>query len=597
MAIVFLINQNSDSKKITLLNAANKVVTTQFNTVYNSFETLANTVFRGYVNKPDVINAFAKREREMLYNLLKEDYDYLSTINFKQIHFHLPNNDSFLRMHKPKRFGDNLAGIRYSVEYVNQYHKPIMGLEMGRVVPGFRYVYPLFDEKNNYLGSVETSFSVKAFAHKVEEVFDVHTHFLINKEVYDHKIFNTYKDYYSKSIESEAYILLVREALRKVKQEEIQIYKVFQGDLKQTITEKMQSNKEFSLEIEFDATMEGHKHKIATFLPLYNIEKQKMAYFVVYQDSDELAHLQEERYYSYGIFTLINILIFILIYKEVNFRENLLARIKESTHKLRQKTVELEQLNNSLELRIKKEVEKSREQELQLFEVEKMAQMGEMIGNIAHQWRQPLSAIATASSAIKLHYELELLNKEDLYNYLDGITRNTQYLSETIDTFRNFVKEDRLVQEANVQTVLEQGLSIVMDSVKSNSIKLIKDYSVEPIKIKTIPKELIQVFINVINNARDIILERSVVNPEIILRVEKVNETIIISIEDNAGGVPKEILPKVFDLYFTTKHQSRGTGIGLHMSRKIVHDHLNGKMYVQNSSLGARFVMELPLEI
>lgn len=597
MVIVFVINQISDSKKITLLNAANKVVTTQFNTVYNSFETLASTVFKGYINKPEIINAFANKKREVLYNLLKEDYTYLSSINFKQIHFHLPNNDSFLRMHKPERFGDDLTDIRYSVEYVNKYHKPIMGLEMGRVVPGFRYVYPLFNTKKEYLGSVETSFSVKAFAHKVEEVFDVHTHFLINKEVYDRKIFEEYKDYYSKSIESEAYILLVREAIRKIKQEEQQIYKVFQNDLKQTINEKMRMNKEFSLEIELGQTSEGHKHKIATFLPLFNIQNQKIAYFVVYQNSDELAHLQEESYYSYGLFTLINILIFILIYKEVNFRENLLMRIKESTQKLRQKRAELEELNNSLEVRIKKEVQKSREHELQLFEVEKMAQMGEMIGNIAHQWRQPLSAIASSSSAIKLHYELEVLNKEGLYNYLDGITRSTQYLSETIDTFRNFVKDDRSVQEASIQEVLEQGLSIVNDSLKSNNIKLHKKYTVEPIRIKTIPKELIQVFINVINNARDIILERKIKNPQIILNVENINETVVISIEDNAGGVPQEILPKVFDLYFTTKHQSRGTGIGLHMSRKIVHDHLKGKMYVHNSSLGARFVMELPLEI
>lgn len=147
MVIVFVINQISDSKKITLLNAANRVVTTQFNTVYNSFETLANTVFKGYINKPKIIEAFANKEREVLYNLLKEDYEYLSAINFKQIHFHLPNNDSFLRMHKPEYFGDDLTDIRYSVKYVNQYHKPIMGLEMGRVVPGFRYVYPLFDEK------------------------------------------------------------------------------------------------------------------------------------------------------------------------------------------------------------------------------------------------------------------------------------------------------------------------------------------------------------------------------------------------------------------------------------------------------------------
>ncbi|RXK06473.1 ATP-binding protein [Halarcobacter bivalviorum] len=551
-----------------------------------SFETIANTVYRGYIDNENVLKLFAQKDREKLYDYLKYDYIYLESIDFRQIHFHTPKNHSFLRMHKPERYGDDLTDIRYSVNFVNSFKEPISGLEMGRVVPGFRYVYPL-SYNDKHIGSVETSFSVKAFIHKLEEVYDVHTHFLLKKEVFEKKIFDSYRKYYEISIESDKYITLLRNSNEETKKIESMLQKVFRTDLQKKLNDGFKSNKIFGIEIETKNIKPTHK--IATFLLLKNIQKQNIGYFVVYQDSQELLQLESEFTKFLLAITLINILLTFVFYKETTKKESFEKEVNL-------KTQELKELNESLEEKIKKEVEKTRYQEQQLFEIEKMAQMGEMIGNIAHQWRQPLSVISTSASGVKLQQEFGNLNSEKLIEYMDGIVKNTQYLSETIDTFRDFIREEKKLEEIILQDTLKTVIEITHASLKNNFIEVHEEIDYKnPIKIKTISKELSQVLINIFNNARDVIKERKTDNAWIRISLKKTDSIAYITIEDNAGGIPRETISKIFDPYFTTKHQSIGTGLGLHMSRKIVTESLKGKLYAQNSNHGAQFTIELPL--
>ena len=237
------------------------------------------------------------------------------------------------------------------------------------------------------------------------------------------------------------------------------------------------------------------------------------------------------------------------------------------------------------------------EQDKIMYQQLEMAQMGEMIGNIAHQWRQPLSAISVAASGIKLHQELDLLNKEIINKNMDGIVRNTKFLSETIDTFRDFIKEEKKHEEVILQNVVRRVLDITDASLKNSHIELIDgiDYS-KPVVLTTISKELSQVIINIINNAKDIILEKKLEDSWVKIEINETETFAILTIEDNAGGIPNDILPKIFDPYFTTKHKSIGTGLGLHMSRKIIHDSLKGVLHVKNSKNGAKFFIELPLD-
>jgi len=249
-----------------------------------------------------------------------------------------------------------------------------------------------------------------------------------------------------------------------------------------------------------------------------------------------------------------------------------------------------------MEEKIKNREEQNRQKDQQIFEASKLVQMGEMIGNIAHQWRQPLSVISTAASGMKLEKEYDLLTDEKLNEYCDSIINNTDYLSRTIDTFRNFIKDKKDKKDIILQNQIDEALNIVSSTLRSHFIELINkiDYK-DKIKLTITVGELSQVIINIINNSKDILIEKKIEEPFVIISCYRKNDMAIISIEDNGGGIPEDIISKVFEPYFTTKHQSQGTGLGLHMSYKIITESLNGKLYVKNTDFGAKFYIELPL--
>ena len=237
-------------------------------------------------------------------------------------------------------------------------------------------------------------------------------------------------------------------------------------------------------------------------------------------------------------------------------------------------------------------------QHLQLLESEKMASMGEMIGNIAHQWRQPLSLISTAASGIKVKQEFNMLDQHDIPILMDKIVENTEYLSSTIDIFRNFIKGEKIYKKLILQEEISQSLSIVGSTLKDKHIMLKDNIDYENnIFITLITGELPHVIINIINNAKDILLEKNIKEPWISLELIENKDTATIIIEDNGGGIPANIINKIFEPYFTTKHKKQGTGLGLHMSYQIIVNSLRGKLSVQNSSNGAQFSIELPLDI
>ena len=240
--------------------------------------------------------------------------------------------------------------------------------------------------------------------------------------------------------------------------------------------------------------------------------------------------------------------------------------------------------------------EQIKQQELEMLTQSKNAQMGEMIGNIAHQWRQPLSVISTAATGIQIKKELGYIEEEEEMKLLESINTNAQFLSQTIDTFRDYIKEEKELHEVVIQDRINIALKIIDAAIENSSITLINNANNHsPVKLTLIVGELSQVIINLINNAKDILVEKDIENKWIKVDLETTNDSVIITIEDNGGGVPLDIKDRIFDPYFTTKHKSQGTGLGLHMSKEIMEKHLNGKLYVKNSENGAKFYMELKL--
>ncbi len=252
---------------------------------------------------------------------------------------------------------------------------------------------------------------------------------------------------------------------------------------------------------------------------------------------------------------------------------------------------------NNLEKNVQKEIENNRRNELQLLEQSKMASMGDMIGNIAHQWRQPLSVISTASTGILLKKQIDQLSDEELEKLCTHINDNAQYLSKTIDTFRDFLKEKKELKEVILQESIQDALNIVQTALNNHHIQLINMIDNEkPLKIKLIAGELAEVIINIINNAKDALNEKNIENKWVKVELKKANRFVQIIIEDNGDGIADDIMPRIFEPYFTTKHGSQGTGLGLHMSYKIVTESFQGKLMVINSKNGAKFIIQIPLQ-
>ena len=290
------------------------------------------------------------------------------------------------------------------------------------------------------------------------------------------------------------------------------------------------------------------------------------------------------------ILNIANILIFIsMIIMILNFIKN------EKKDKKK-----IEELTKTLEQRIKIEVAKNRDKERKLMEQSKFSALGEMIGNIAHQWRQPLSAISSTASSLQVQMQLGLTNDKDIDESYSKIMHYTSYLTQTIEDFRNFIKGDREKTIFNLRDKIKSTLQLIEGTIKNQHINIVLDLQ-ESIEINGYANELTQCFINIFNNAKDVLQEKSIENKFIFITTSKIKDKVIIKIKDNAGGIPKDIIPKIFEPYFTTKHQSQGTGLGLHMTYNLIVDGMNGTIEANNVNyeydnknyVGAEFVIKL----
>ncbi len=290
----------------------------------------------------------------------------------------------------------------------------------------------------------------------------------------------------------------------------------------------------------------------------------------------------------------------IALFKDNNYKEEIIIKIKNNKYITALLNISiLKELDGTIKNYIIFIVditkEKKREELLQMQS--KMATMGEMIGNIAHQWRQPLSAISSAASSVDLQSELDILTKEELHQTLNIIIKSTKYLSETIEDFRNFFKSDKEIKEFDLDELISSLDKILLSSLKHNDIDFSLIKSRNHIHIFGYKNELMQALLNIINNAKDALILNKISNKEIIVNIKDEENDLIIEISDNAGGIPDNILPKIFEPYFTTKHQSQGTGIGLYMTHTIITQHFKGEIKVSNYNNGTLFEIKIPKNI
>ncbi len=218
-----------------------------------------------------------------------------------------------------------------------------------------------------------------------------------------------------------------------------------------------------------------------------------------------------------------------------------------------------------------------------LYERSKLAAMGEMIGNIAHQWRQPLNMISLATSSIKFKNELDMLDGDFLNEALDRISNTTEHLSNTIEVFRNFLKENKEKSLFSLSENIKNVYSLINPVISDHEIKVIFDLN-DDIYVYNYSNELTQALINILNNACDAINMKLKNNEPRLIKIstEQIEDKIIISIIDNAEGIDSKIINKIFEPYFTTKHKYQGTGLGLYMTHEIIERSMNGSLEVSN---------------
>ena len=291
---------------------------------------------------------------------------------------------------------------------------------------------------------------------------------------------------------------------------------------------------------------------------------------------------------------IVYLLFYIIAFLFAMFLGNRIDRFFQSYRdEVSQKTLELENLNKNLEKRVKEEIEKNREQEQFLIQKSKFIALGEMISNIAHQWRQPLNELSSIMMNIKIRYRKGLMSSEYMQKKGEDIDRLLEFMSQTIDDFRNFFILDKKKKLFSVKQACENVLFIMESSLRDKNIKVVMNID-NDVKIYGYESEFEQVILNIISNAKYALVKNKIKDPyiEISLEIDK-NNFIKLYIKDNAGGIKIKPIEKIFEPYFTTKDTSSGTGIGLYMSKLIIEKNMGGVLKAYNEKNGAEFCIKI----
>ncbi len=230
--------------------------------------------------------------------------------------------------------------------------------------------------------------------------------------------------------------------------------------------------------------------------------------------------------------------------------------------------------------------------EQQLLQQSRLAQMGEMISMIAHQWRQPLAAIGAASAKIRIKAHLNRVDNDMTIKTSDKIESLVQHLSQTIDDFRNFFKSDKIKREITYTQMIDSILEIATATIVAKHIMLVKSLKCND-KMSTYASEVKQVILNLLKNAEDALIDTETSDPTIVLSTYRDGNRLILEVSDNAGGIPESIIGQIFDPYFSTKKEKNGTGLGLYMSKIIIEEHCGGTLSVYNNDKGAVFKISM----
>jgi signal transduction histidine kinase len=321
-------------------------------------------------------------------------------------------------------------------------------------------------------------------------------------------------------------------------------------------------------------------NKIVSKFDIKNSEKETIGYFLMFRDFDSLNYQEIND--------------FINIIKVTHLALIALVVLIYIVYYLKNRKQQIQQMNSKLQEMVDEKIKENEKQRQELFAQQKKGAMGDLIGIIAHQLKQPLNSISLTKEIIIADYEDAKIDDRSIEYFDDSISKQVSFMSRSIDDLRNFFRPDKKPMEFSVKDAIEKAVAIIYKSIHNKGIEVEIDIQKDS-KIVGIETELEQVIINLVTNAKDVLVQRKIENPYILIQSFIKDTHIIITVQDNGGGVDKSIINNIFDLYFTTKGES-GTGIGLNLAKMIVKDSMSGDIFAKNSKDGAVFVIELPIE-
>lgn len=314
--------------------------------------------------------------------------------------------------------------------------------------------------------------------------------------------------------------------------------------------------------------------------------------FDVKKEFEQLNEINKDKEQTiiFLIIAAIGALITLLIHEYTKrLNEQKISKLNES---LEIKVKQLDDFNQTLHNKVKEEIEKQREKENLLIQQSKLAALGEMIGNIAHQWRQPISAVSAIMMNIKWTAISQGVDKKFLDERMNEANEQLKYMSQTIDDFRNFFKPNKEKEYFDLKNEIKKAYKISQESLLYNNINL-QIFSSRMISIYGYANEFSQVVLNLISNAKDVLIERKIEIPRIEIHISQDDKNIYCEVKDNGGGIEEKYINRIFEPYFTTK-EHQGTGIGLYISKEIIQKHMQGTLEAKNIKNGASFIICLP---
>ncbi|MBP0001869.1 MAG: two-component sensor histidine kinase [Cyanobacteria bacterium SID2] len=636
----FLLWHDLKAKETALMSHYVEKLQHTYRVTTATYKLVSQTIYDEIVNRPEIVNLVRDANtatpeqqailRDRLFTILSPTYENLKKYNLRQLHFHLPDGTSFLRMHHPKKFGDPLFDVRYSVKIANEKQVFVSGFEEGRIFNGFRYVFPLFtieaSGERQHVGSVETSIGFQAIRSEMSSLFPGCFEFMLQGDIVRSKVF---KDEQSNYIESpiDPSFVIESNAIRGIAEPQsarCQVVDRVNEALRSIVVDDLKKGRPIAVPVQLD----NHANYVATFVPVRNLQNRVVAYILSYEADWNLNEYRNTFFLMVVATTCLNSILVLFITYVNRSRELLAEKNTVLQAEVEARTIAEQQAQTKSE-ELRQTLEKLKVAQAKLIQTEKMTSLNQLVAGVAHEVNNPISFIYSniepAKDYVKTLFEaldfykiqsrngrspnqldfddLEFV-RQDFPRLLNSIYAGATRVDRIVQALRSFSRLDEAeLKCVDVRDGLESSLALLKHRLKANDrrpeIRVVKTYGHLPL-IECYPSLLNQTFMNILINAIESIDRETWKFDRVptihITTVRVKHDRIVVQIANNGPAIPPEIRERIFDPFFTTQPIGKGTGLGLSTAYFIITEAHGGQL-VCRSQPGEEtvFAIELPV--